>query len=135
MLERLNERLGIFNRPVENDRDVMDCYLVLQVIEERAVEQFSMIEPVMRTVDPKSADILRGIAKDEERHLLYCRAIVRRYAPSEEVRVARLRELRHAEAEAFKAHQQASSAHLLDNGYFPPRAAWVWRTRFSPEAS
>jgi rubrerythrin len=128
VLEILNKRLGLFtNANDQSDLQVMESYLLLQVIEERAVEQFALIEPVMREFDPATADVFVQIAKDEARHLKYCRAIVRRYAPSEPARIKRLAEIREAEAEAFNEHQQKGMQHLFANGYLSPRRVWFWR--------
>lgn len=127
VLEILNRRIGLFDRRMETDEDVMEAYLVLQVVEERAIEQFSMIEPVMRRFDPQSADVLVGIAKDEERHLRYCRAITKRYATDENKLAARLAELRHEEAMAFREHQRAGLSHILDQGFLSLRATLFWR--------
>lgn len=127
ILERLNGSLGIFDRRVETDQDVMDAYLVLQVIEERAIEQFESIEPVLRRYDPRSADVLNGIRADEGRHLRYCRAITKRYAPTERVRIGRLRELREVEAAAFREHQRNALRHVLDAKYLPATSAVFWR--------
>lgn len=127
VLDLLDARIGVFGRPVETDEDVMTAYLVLQVVEERAIEQFSMVEPVMRRFDARTADVLAGIAKDEERHLLYCRAITKRYAPSEDVRARKLAELREAEAHAFREHQQNSVKYILSSELLPPAARLFWR--------
>jgi rubrerythrin len=128
VLERLNARLPFYNRAIETREDVMVAYLLLQVIEERAIEQFALIEPLLRVHDPVSADVIAGIAKDEERHLRYCHAIVKRYAPSEEVRVAKLRELREAESLSYQEHQKHGLAHLLNNGYLSFPQQLLWRT-------
>lgn len=127
VLQLLDARIGIFGRPVGTDQDVMRAYLVLQVIEERAVEQFSMIEPVMRRFDRESADVLAKIAEDERRHLLYCRAITKRYAPSEALRIQTLEELREAEAHAFRDHQHSGLMYVLTTGLLPPAARWFWK--------
>lgn len=126
VLTILDRRLGVFGRPMASDRDVMDAYLVLQVIEERAIEQFSMVEPVMRRFDTQTADAILSIAKDEERHLRYCRAISKRYAPSDEERTARLVEFREAEAVAFREHQQASVEYMLTQHVMPAGPTWFW---------
>src|SRR5581483_6787626 len=43
LLHRLDEALGgFFKKPLETNEDVMRMYLLLQVIEERAVTQFAM---------------------------------------------------------------------------------------------
>lgn len=127
VLEILNRHIGVFGRPVETDQDVMDAYLVLQVIEERAIEQFSILEPVLRRFDARSADVLLGVAKDEERHLLYCRAISKRYAPNEATRREKLITLREAEARAFREHQYSSLKYLLGRDVLPPATRLFWR--------
>jgi rubrerythrin len=127
VLELLNAREPLFSKPIETREDVMDAYLLLQVIEERAVEQFTILEPVMREVDARSADVLLGVAKDEERHLRYCHAVVRRYAPTEEHRIARLKHFRKEEALAFAQHQAAGLDHLLRDKYLPAHMRVFWR--------
>jgi hypothetical protein len=127
VLRILDQRIHVFDRPIATDEDVMDAYLVLQVIEERAIEQFGMIEPVMRRFDAETADVLVGIAADEERHLRYCRAISKRYAPSEARREQRLAELREEEARAFRDHQHAGLSYMLGRGLLPPAATLFWR--------
>ncbi len=91
------------------------------------VEQFEIIGPVFRKFQPDVADALGEIAKDEARHLLYCRAIAKRYAPDEATREARLVAFREAEASAFREHQQRGVRHILSSGYLPPGKAWFWR--------
>jgi rubrerythrin len=131
MLPLLNARLGLFARPLETDENVMEAYLLLQVLEERALEQFEVIEPAMRRFDPKAADDIASIAQDEERHLLYCRAIAKRYAPSPERLEQRLRAFREAEVRAFHEHQIKGLGHLLANGFLPAGKAWCWRNAVS----
>lgn len=127
ILPLLNARIGVFGRSLERREDVMDAYLVLQVIEERAIEQFALMEPVLRRFDAQSADDVVAIGKDEQRHLRYCHAITRRYAPSEARRIARLREFRLAEASAFRDHQASGLAYILESGYLPSGKAWLWK--------
>lgn len=127
VLPLLNARIGVFGRPLARREDVMDAYLVLQVIEERAIEQFAIIEPVLRRFDVQTADELSEINKDEHRHLRYCHAITRRYAPSEARRIERLRAFRLAEASAFREHQANGLAYILESGYLPPATAWIWK--------
>jgi rubrerythrin len=128
VLDRLNARLPFYNRTIETREDVMVAYLLLQVIEERALEQFALLEPLLRVHDPVSADVIAEIAKDEERHLRYCHAIVKRYAPSEDVRIAKLKELREAESLSYQEHQKNGLAHLLANGYLSVPEQVLWRT-------
>lgn len=116
LLNRLDTAMGGFFAAFEaGERGVMDVYLLLQVIEERAITQFRLIEPIMRKVDPAAADLLLQIARDEDRHLKYCRAISRRYAPDEATLARTLAELRDIEARAFGAHARANMRYCMDH--------------------
>jgi hypothetical protein len=128
LLRLLDGRLGHFlSRPVRDRRDVMESYLVLQVIEERALTQFGPLERAMRAFDPKSAGAIAVVARDEERHLRYCHAIARRFAPDEGTRATTLRRYRDAEVDAFRDHQQATARHILETGYLTPGRTGLWR--------
>lgn len=117
LINRLNAALGdFFDGELSTDEDVMNAYLLLQVIEERAITQFRQLEPVFRTYDPKSADVIAEIAADEDRHLKYCHAISKRYAPDPATRVAALKRLRQIEARAFTDNSRANIQHCVDNG-------------------
>ncbi|HEX6836233.1 MAG TPA: ferritin-like domain-containing protein, partial [Polyangia bacterium] len=99
LIDRLDRAVGhFFAHPIRDRRDIMQAYLMLQVIEERALTQFALFELAFRRVDDETADIIAEIAADEERHLKYCHAISKRYAPDEETRAATLREFRQVEA-------------------------------------
>lgn len=93
LIDRLDRAVGgFFDHPIRNGRDLMDAYLLLQVIEERAVTQFALFEHAFCGVDDETAAVIAGIARDEERHLKYCRAIARRYAPDERTERETVRE-------------------------------------------
>lgn len=127
-IDRVAEALGgFFDRPLEGPRDVMTAYLVLQVLEERALEQFPMYARAFRGIDAQTARTFEEVAADEERHLRYCHAISRRYAPSEEVLTSELARLRVLEARAFKATQQANMRYVAQHDVMPPglvRSMW-----------
>jgi len=128
-VDRLDRALGgVFDLPVTDDRGVMDAYLLLQVLEERAVTQFPVFQKVFHEVDPVTAATFAEVAKDEERHLLYCDAVSKRYAPDEHTRQRTLRHFREVEALTFAEGNHAVMHHMLDNGLgaFGPisRAAW-----------
>jgi hypothetical protein len=115
LIDRLDRALGrTMDTPMKSRRDVMEAYLLLQVIEERAVTQFAAMEPVFRIYDPGSADVLVSIGRDEERHLKYCRAIARRYAPDEATLTASLLRYRAIEARVYAEHSQANMRHLFE---------------------
>jgi hypothetical protein len=129
LLHRLDEALGgFFTRPLETNEDVMRMYLLLQVIEERAVTQFAMFQDGLREVDPGSADVFDVIEEDEERHLRYCHAIARKYAPSEKVHDETLAHFREVEAKVFAQNSTRNLFHALKTGLLdvsaPKRAFW-----------
>jgi len=118
LIDRLDRAVGgFFSQPIRDRRDIMQAYLMLQVIEERALTQFALFEAAFRNVDPETADIIAEIAADEDRHLKYCHAIARRYAPSEAVQQSTLDELRQLEARAFAENGRANMQHLFDRGW------------------
>ncbi|MFT7622595.1 MAG: hypothetical protein ACI9WU_001768 [Myxococcota bacterium] len=130
LIDRLNQETGgFFDREIHDDRGVMEAALLLQVIEERAVTQFKMFEPVMRKYDPLSADLLAQISQDEDRHLKYCRAIAKRHAPNEHAMKATLRRFRHAEARAFTGNALENMKQTLKLGIVKlnPLEKVMWR--------
>ena len=129
LIERLDKALGgFFARPLDTDLDVMRAYLVLQVIEERAITQFDLYVEAMKDVDPVTAETFRQISKDESRHLRYCHAIARRYAPSEQVHAEELRHIRQVEARVFAENSNDNLDYALSQGLLPvgwaTRMAW-----------
>jgi rubrerythrin len=130
LVERLDRALGgFFDGFAADRRSVMEAYLLLQVLEERAVTQFAALEPAFRRRDPRTADVIREVAEDEERHLKYCRAISRRYAPDAAAHAAALRRFRDVESRVFAEHSRALMRCALDRGLVAgPRAErWLWR--------
>jgi hypothetical protein len=129
VLHRLDDALGgFFSKPIDSDEGVMRTYLLLQVIEERAVTQFPIFKEGFRGIDDETAAVFEQIEADEERHLKYCQAIARRYAPSEEVHASTLKRFREVEAKVFAENSQRNLFYALDTGLLPVsapvRAAW-----------
>jgi hypothetical protein len=123
---------GVANAPIVDRVDVMRAYLVLQVIEERALHQFGLLEPAMRPYDPKSAAALRAVIEDEARHLKYCHAISRRYAPDRLTHAQTLGRMRLAEARAFRDHSRRNMTHILDAGLVESKVKTaMWRGVFA----
>jgi uncharacterized ferritin-like protein (DUF455 family) len=107
VVERIDRHAGrVAERFVDGATDVMEAYLVLQVIEERGVREFPRIAAAMRPHDPESAAVIDRITRDEERHVKYAKAISARYAPTEALRARTLERLRRAEARAFAEHSR-----------------------------
>jgi len=116
LLERLDRALGGFFEAFAGDRrTIMDAYLLLQVIEERALTQFRELEPALRRHDVHAADILREIARDEERHLKYCAAVAKRYAPDTATREQTLAHFREVENRVFAEHSRDVMSYALDH--------------------
>jgi rubrerythrin len=127
LLPLIREEMGGFDAPIKTHEDIMNTYLVLQVIEERAIEQFTILHDVIGEFDPESAAVIGQIMADEERHLKYCAAITKRYAPSPAALEAGLRTYRDAEARAFRKQQQLTGQTLLAMPVMPKYKRWVWR--------
>jgi rubrerythrin len=116
MMDRLDRALGgLLDRPVVDARGVMDAYIVLQVVEERALHQFDLLERAFRAVDSVTADTFVDVARDEERHLRYCQAIAKRYAPNERARTERLDAVRELEARVFANANVANMHYMLEH--------------------
>ena len=127
-IARARGGVRFFDEKVHDDRFVMEGYLFLQVLEERAVQQFSVLAGALRPFDAKSADVILDIEADEKRHLRYCYAISKRYAPSSFLLTTTLEKFRRAEALAYQEHTQRSLQFLLDGGFTPSRAKTLfWR--------
>jgi rubrerythrin len=128
--DRIDRALnGIFQRPVQSNLDVMEAYLLLQVLEERAVSQFPLFQAAFRDVDPHTAETFAEVARDEDRHLKYCHAISKRYAPDEATRLATLKHFRAVEAKAFADNSRANMEAALEGGYVAagPFGRAFWR--------
>jgi hypothetical protein len=129
LIDKLDAELGgFFSKPIETREDVMRAYVLLQVIEERAMSQFGLYQRVLKDVDPETAKAFAVIEADEERHLRYCHAIAKRYAPSEAVHAETLRHIREVEARVFGANQGVSMRFVFANGAFaaPAPVRWAW---------
>lgn len=130
LIDRLDRAVGGFlTQPITDARGVMEAYVMLQVIEERATSQFTLLERAFREVDPQTADVVASICADEERHLLYCHAISKRYAPDEATRLETLHRYRELEARCFAENSEALMQHTQARGYFSggPLVKWFWR--------
>jgi rubrerythrin len=111
IVARVDRMLGGFAaRFVGDERGVMEAYVLLQVIEERAVRQFPGIVRALRPVDPASADTVARVLRDEERHVRYAKAISRRYAPDEATLERTVRRFREIEERAYAEHGRAFAA-------------------------
>jgi demethoxyubiquinone hydroxylase (CLK1/Coq7/Cat5 family) len=129
IVERIDRLLGGFSAGFAAGKyGVMEAYLLLQVIEERGVQQFARVAQALDGVDPESATVVRTIVVDEERHVLYARAISRRYAPDAATLERELRRFRAAEEQAFiesgRAFLQFVDAHDLLAVRGPERLLW-----------
>jgi rubrerythrin len=119
LIDRLDAALGFdWDGPIRGARDVARAYLVLQVIEERAITQFQMYEPLFRKHDAKTADVIGEIAADEERHLKYCGAVLRRVMTDEVELKRELARYRAIEARVFAENSVTNSAYTMERGYF-----------------
>jgi hypothetical protein len=120
---------GLGERFVADRAGVMEAYVLLQVIEERGAAQYPRFARAMADRDPRSAEVIMKVVRDEERHIKYAKAVSRRYAPDEATLARTLARYRVAEAAAFLDHgrlflAQAVANDLLDVGTIE---RWAWR--------
>ncbi len=130
LIDRLDRAVGgFFAEPITDGKGVMEAYLMLQVIEERAVTQFKVFEEAFRELDPETADTFAQVARDEARHLKYCHAISKRYAPDEKTREETLTRFRALEAKCFAENSAANMDYTFSRGYFSggPVVKGFWR--------
>jgi len=114
---------------IAKEKTIMDAYVLLEVVEERAVEQFPKIAAALEPVDPESAATVRAICEDERRHVLYARAINKRYAPSPELLRKTLARVHAVEQQAFDENGAAFLRHALDENLLqlPFAEKLLWR--------
>src|SRR5205085_1933012 len=62
---------GLASKFASGNAEVMETYLLLQVIEERAVSEFPAIVRALRPIDPEAARDVAGVLRDEARHVKY----------------------------------------------------------------
>jgi rubrerythrin len=128
-VQRLDAALGgIVDRPIRDARGVLEAYSFLQVLEERACFSFELFIAAMSTSDPTSARVISEVLADERRHLKYCAAVARRYASSEEERLAVLERMREVEARVFQENQMANMRYTLARGFIGgPLETALWQ--------
>jgi rubrerythrin len=129
-VERVFDAVGFRDQPIESDEDIMNAYLLLQAVEERSVVQFALFERVFRELDVETAQVFVAIGKDEERHIKYCQAIARRYAPDAATHNKALARMRELEARAFAENGRANMDYTFSRGWFDggPLTRWFFRT-------
>ena len=117
MLGQLDHALGgLMSRPISSREDVMRAYLLLQVLEERAVSQLPLFVEAFAQIDPETSAVFGVLLRDEQRHLGYCHAIARRYAPSPAVHDQTLTHFRQVEARVFAQGTMTNLAFVLERG-------------------
>lgn len=111
----IDRELGGFMAAFVGDRrSVMEAYVLLQVIEERGVEQYPKIAEAIAPYDRESAETIQQVAGDELRHIKYAKAIGKRYAPDAATHASTLARFRTAEARGFAANGKALVAQAVD---------------------
>ncbi|MBT3584218.1 MAG: ferritin-like domain-containing protein [Halobacteriovoraceae bacterium] len=78
VLSLLERELGLLKRPVKCDEDVVQLILLLQVIEERAIQEFEALKVAFEK-DLVIVNLLETIIKDERKHLVYCQKVATFY--------------------------------------------------------
>ncbi|MBK6578365.1 MAG: ferritin-like domain-containing protein [Sandaracinaceae bacterium] len=105
------------SEPLRTRADVMNTYALLLAIEQRGVQQFPVIGAEFRRLgDHETADVFDRVAKDEARHVRYCKAIGRRYAEDDAQWAHAVETFARIEDRAFKAVGVTTIAHALETG-------------------
>ena len=130
LLRRLDAHTGFFSRPITDRSGVVEAYMLLLVIEERATRQFARWETAFRAQgDDVTADVIQAIGQDEQRHLKYCEAITKRYSDDEATRQQRLAHYRAIELTCFDEVQAINLVFLVERGFVGhtwwTRALWI----------
>ena len=105
---------SVAERFLDDKAGVMEAYVFLHVLEDRAVLQFPRFANALRPYDPESAIAIDGIAEDERRHVKYARAISKKYAPDEATLARTLAQFRAAEEKAYVEHGSAFLEYAVD---------------------
>jgi rubrerythrin len=118
LVPRIDEAAGgVVDRPIRDDRGVLEAYCFLQALEERACFSFEIFIRGMTGIDDQSARTISEILEDERRHLKYCVAVAKKYAKSEEERLEVLYKMRAAENRAFMENQFRNMEFTLAKGW------------------
>jgi hypothetical protein len=120
---------GLGERFVADRAGVMEAYVLLQVIEERGAAQYPRFARAMARRDPRSAEAIMAVVRDEERHIKYANAVSRRYAPDATTLARTLERYRVAEAAAFVEHGRLFLAQAVAHDLLAVSAIerWAWR--------
>jgi rubrerythrin len=130
IVARLDERLGGYASGFVSGRlGVMEAYVLLLVLEERAVREWPLVAAVLRDIDPEAAADVERVIRDEQRHVKYARAISRRYAPDEATFERTLARVRAAEEEAYIENALAVTRYAVENDLLAvgPIERLVWK--------
>ncbi len=117
LLSRIDRHTGFHTRPVTDRHGVVQSYLMLQVIEERALRQFKRMKQAFSDVgDLDTVACFTEVERDEERHLKYCIAITKKFSLSETARLAGLQMMRTLEEAAFQETQRLNFHLFVEDG-------------------
>jgi rubrerythrin len=116
IVARLDERLGGYADGFVSGRlGVMEAYVLLLVLEERAVREWPTVAAILRDIDPEAAADVERVIRDEQRHVKYARAISRRYAPDEATLERTIARVRAAEEASYQENVIAVTRYAVDN--------------------
>jgi hypothetical protein len=117
MPHRLEQALGgLVASFMESSCGVFEVYAFLEVLEERAVREYPAFVEALETVDARSAEALRQVIRDEQRHVGYARAIARQYAPDPSAYEQTITRYRAVESTVFEEQQRDFTLFLLERG-------------------
>jgi rubrerythrin len=102
---------------VKTRQDLMNLYAMMLASEERALQQFPALAALFRAAgDLETADVFDRVTHDERRHIRYCQAMGRRYAPDAAIWQQAVARFRRIEDEAYREIGFAIIADALAEG-------------------
>ncbi|HMV66740.1 MAG TPA: hypothetical protein PKA64_07810 [Myxococcota bacterium] len=108
---------GVLDAAMDTDEDVARVYLLLYVVEERALDEFGRSARAFAAAgDFETAALFAAVARDEERHVQYCEAVGRRHLADPSTWAARLDAMRAVERRVYAGQTRAWTWHLLRSG-------------------
>jgi hypothetical protein len=113
---------------IQCDRDVLESYLFIQVLEEHAEVDLPLLSEVFADIDPVIADVVRRVGKDETKHVKWCDPLVEQFATSpQDLAQSRLRFRRLANF-AHDRHNYLATDHAFRHGLVEGGKLqhWAW---------
>lgn len=110
------------------DRDVLESYLFIQVLEEHAEIDLPLVAQVFDDIDPVIAAVVRSVARDEKKHVRWCDPLVEAFASTPEDLAKTRRRFRRIVNFSHDRHNLLGAAHAFREGLVKAGLLqrWAW---------